>query len=192
MKWFVYVTVVLVGGSILTSVIGVATGLRWLEHLSFALSMVALVGLPVAVGIAIFRYRLYDIDVVINRTLVYGPLTALLVLFYLGGVVSLQFVFRALTGQESQIAIVASTLAIAALFNPLRKRVQAFVDRRFYRRKYDARKTLEAFSATLRDETDLDALSGALVGVVRETMQPAHVSIWLRPDEAPRRDAQAL
>jgi hypothetical protein len=184
MKWFVYVTVVLVGGSILTSVIGVATGLRWLEQFSFVLSMVALVGLPITVGIAIFRYRLYEIDVVINRTLVYGPLTALLVLFYLAGVVSLQYVFRALTGQESQIAIVASTLLIAALFTPLRRRIQSFIDRSFYRRKYDARKTLEAFSAKLRDKTDLGALNNELVGVVRETMQPAHISLWLRPDPA--------
>jgi hypothetical protein len=187
MKWFVYVTVVLVGGSILTSVIGVATGLRWLEQFSFVLSMVALVGLPITVGIAIFRYRLYEIDVVINRTLVYGPLTALLVLFYLAGVVSLQYVFRALTGQESQIAIVASTLLIAALFTPLRRRIQSFIDRSFYRRKYDARKTLEAFSAKLRDKTDLGALNNELVGVVRETMQPAHVSLWLRPDQPLRR-----
>jgi hypothetical protein len=186
MKWFVYVTVVLVGGSILTSVIGVATGLRWLELFSFVLSMVALVGLPIAVGIAIFRYRLYEIDVVINRTLVYGPLTALLVLFYLAGVVSLQYVFRALTGQESQIAIVASTLLIAALFTPLRRRIQSFIDRRFYRRKYDARKTLEAFSAKLREETNLEALNSELVRVVRETMQPAHVSVWLRPDTVPK------
>jgi hypothetical protein len=186
MKWFVYVTVVLVGGSILTSVIGVATGLRWLEQFSFVLSMVALVGLPIAVGIAIFRYRLYEIDLVINRTLVYGPLTALLVLFYLAGVVSLQYVFRALTGQESQIAIVASTLLIAALFTPLRRRIQSFIDRRFYRSKYDARKTLEAFSIKLRDETDLKALNNELVGVVRETMQPAHVSVWLRPETAPK------
>ena len=144
----------------------------------FGLSVITL---PAAIGIAILKYRLYDIDVLINRTLVYGSLTAMLVLVYLGGVVSLQYAFRALTGQESQIAIVASTLAIAALFDPLRKRVQAFVDRRFYRRKYDARKTLETFSAKLRDETDLDALSEDLVGVVRGTIQPAHVSLWLRP-----------
>jgi len=182
MKWFVYVTVVLVGGSILASVIGVATGLRWLEDVSFVVSMVALVSLPTAVGIAILKYRLYEIDLIINRTLVYGPLTATLVLFYLGGVVSLQYAFRALIGQGSQIAIVASTLAIAALFNPLRRRIQGFIDRRFYRHKYDAAKTLQAFSARLRDETDLDSLGDDLVSVVRETMQPEHVSLWLQPD----------
>ncbi len=154
----------------------------------FGLSLVAL---PAAIGIAILRYRLYDIDLIINRTLVYGPLTVLLAATYLGGVVGLQFLFRAFTGQESTLAIVASTLAIAALFNPLRRRVQGFVDRRFYRRKYDATKTLAAFSARLRDETDLDALSDDLVGVVRGTVQPEHASLWLRaevPQEAKRAD----
>jgi hypothetical protein len=143
---------------------------------------VAPLGLPVSAGIAILRYRLYDIDLLINRTLVYGALTALLVAVYVGSIVVLQGLLRALTGQESQLAIVASTLAVATLFNPLRRRVQSFIDRRFYRSKYDARKTLEAFSAKLRDETDLDALNAELVGVVKETMQPAHVSLWLRPD----------
>jgi hypothetical protein len=144
--------------------------------------------IPLSIGVAVLRSPLFDIDLVINRTLVYGPLTAMLVLFYVVGVVSLQYAFRALTGQESQLAIVASTLAIAALFNPLRKRVQAFVDRRFYRRKCDAAKTLEAFSAKIRDETNLDALSDELAGVVRETMQPAHVSLWLRPDTASKKE----
>ncbi len=122
-----------------------------------------------------------------QTAIVYGSLTAMLVAAYFSGVVGLQYVFWALTGGESQLAVVASTLAIAALFNPLRRRIQAWVDRRFYRRKYDARKTLEAFSAKLRNETDLDALNAELVGVEGETMQPAHVSLWLRPDPSPRR-----
>ena len=155
--------------------------LQDVELLSFA-------GIPVAVGIAVLRYRLYDIDVIINRTLVYGSLTATLVALYFGGIVVLQRVFVLLTGQQSTLAVVASTLAIAALFNPLRRRMQGFVDRRFYRRKYDARKTLEAFSVKLRDETNLDALSEDLVGVVRESMQPAHVSLWLRPETVGQRD----
>jgi hypothetical protein len=147
--------------------------LQDVELLSFA-------GIPVAVGIAVLRYRLYDIDLLINRALVYAPLSAMLALIYVGGVVGMQAVFRAITGQESTLAVVASTLAIAALFNPLRRRVQTFVDRRFYRRKYDAAKTLAAFNSRLREETDLDSLSDEVLGVVRETMQPAHASLWLR------------
>jgi hypothetical protein len=141
-------------------------------------------GVPVAIGFAVLKYRLYEIDILINRTLVYGSLTLMLALVYFGGVTATQAVFTALTGQEEQpqLAIVISTLVIAAMFNPLRRRIQSFIDRRFYRKKYDVAKTLEAFSAKLRDETDLDALSDDLVGVVRETMQPAHVSLWLRPD----------
>jgi hypothetical protein len=144
--------------------------------------------IPLAAGVAILRYRLYDIDVIINRTLVYGSLTATLVAVYFGGVAATQAIFRALTGQQEQpqLAIVVSTLVIAALFNPLRRRIQSFIDRRFYRKKYDAAKTLEAFSAKLREETDLDALNAELVGVVRETMQPTHVSLWLRPVKQPR------
>jgi hypothetical protein len=137
------------------------------------------------VGIAILRYHLYNIDLIINRTLVYGSLTAVLAGLYFGTIVVLQLLFRALTGEGSQLVVVASTLAIAALFTPLRRRIQSIIDRSFYRRKYDAVKTLGAFSAKLRDETDLDALSGELVGIVRETMQPAHVTLWLRPDSAP-------
>jgi hypothetical protein len=135
-------------------------------------------------GIAIIRYRLYDIDRIINRTLVYGSLTAALVALYFGSIVVLQRMYVSLTGETSTVAVLASTLLIAALFIPLRRRIQSFIDKRFYRKKYDAAKTLEAFSAKLRDATDLDALSDYLVGVVRETMQPAHVSLWLRPETA--------
>lgn len=143
--------------------------------------------IPLAAGVAILRYRLYDIDVIVNRTLVYGSLTASLVLVYLGGVAATQAIFRALTGQEQQpqLAVVVSTLAIAALFTPVRRRIQSFIDRCFYRGKYDARKTLEAFSATLRSETDLDRLGEHLVGVVGETVRPSHASLWLRPSEKP-------
>jgi hypothetical protein len=144
--------------------------------------VLALLLVPVCTYIAILRYNLYDIDVVINRTLVYGSLTATLVALYFVGIVVLQRGFVLLTGQRSTLAVVASTLLIAALFTPLRRRIQSFIDRRFYRRKYDARKILEAFSTQLRNETDLEALSNDLVGVVRETMQPAHISLWLRPD----------
>ena len=142
--------------------------------------LLSFAALPVAIGLAILRYRLYDIDLVINRTLVYGSLTATLVLLYAGSVVSLQYVFRTLTGGGSQLAIVASTLVIAALFNALRRRIQGFIDRRFYRRKYDARRTLEVFSSKLREETDLEQLDAALLSVVRATVQPEHVSLWLK------------
>jgi len=138
--------------------------------------------IPLSIGVAMVRSGLYEIDVIINRALTYGSLTATLVLVYIGCVASLQYFLRALAGEGSNLAIVASTLVIAALFAPLRRRIQSLIDRRFYRRKYDAAKTLEAFSAKLRDDTDLEALNNKLVGVVRETMQPEHVSLWLRPD----------
>ena len=164
---------------------GPEASLRGLPGAIVALSSLLVIpSIPIATGIAILRYRLYDIDILINCTLVYGSLTAVLVSLYFVGMVVLQRVFVLLTGEQSTLAVVASTLSIAALFNPLRRRIQSFIDRRFYRTKYDARKTLETFSTKLRDETDLDALSDDLVGVVRETMQPAHVSLWLRPETA--------
>jgi hypothetical protein len=156
-------------------------GSVWWLNLVTITALLSFVTIPIAVGIAVLKYRLYEIDLIINRALVYVSLTATLVAVYLGGVVLLQRLFVLLTGQRSTLAVVASTLLIAALFNPLRKRIQALVDRRFYRRKYDARKTLDAFNARLRDETNLDALNDELAGVVRETMQPKHVSLWLRP-----------
>ena len=182
-KWFVsaaaltLVWIIVFGQSTLRGLPGAIVALS---------SLLVIASIPIATGIAILRYRLYDIDRIINRTLVYGSLTLMLALVYFGGVTATQAVFQALTGQQKlpQLVVVASTLVIAALFNPLRRRIQSFIDRRFYRSKYDARKTLEAFSAKLRDETDLDALSEDLVGVVRETMQPEHVSLWLHPDPA--------
>ncbi len=181
LKWFALAAVLAA-----TYIVGTLLGLErilggTLWHLAEATTNMSIYA---AVGIAILRYRLYDIDVLINRTLVYGSLTVSLVAVYLGGIVVLQFALRALTGQESTLAVVASTLAIAALFNPLRRRIQSFIDRRFYRSKYDAAKTLEAFNSRLRDETELDTLSSDVIGVVRETMQPEHASLWLR-SEAP-------
>jgi uncharacterized membrane protein YhdT len=184
-KWFAYAAAANISASTLAYVIpGVIDTPLWFERVGFALNIVFIPAIPIAIGIAILRYRLYDIDIIINRTLVYGSLTAMLVVLYFGGIVVLQRVFVILTGQQSTLAVVASTLLIAALFTPLRRRIQSFIDRRFYRRKYDARKTLEVFSTKLKNETDLEALNNDLVGVVKETMQPVHVSLWLRPDPA--------
>ena len=165
--------------------------------LIFNVVLISFAGIPTAIGIAVLKYQLYDIDLLINRTLVYASLTATLVAVYFGGVVGTQLVFRTLTGQEQQpqLAVVISTLAIAALFGPLRRRIQNAIDRRFYRRKYDAAETLQGFSSKLREETDLDRLGGALVSVVHETMQPGHASLWLRPPgwaERPERGSNGV
>jgi hypothetical protein len=176
-KWLAYGGAVVVGAVFVGGVISV-----WIGEVGISLIIIGLLGVPIFTGVAILRYRLYGIDVLINRALVYAPLTAMLALVYAGGVVGLQSAFRAISGQESTLAVVASTLAIAALFNPLRRRVQGLVDRRFYRRKYDAAKTMAAFNARLREETDLDTLRADVVGVANATVQPEHASLWLRPD----------
>src|SRR5919112_1810315 len=181
-KWFIYAV----------SVIGAGGLASVLAPLFWIVTLIGIGAVPVVVGIAILKYRLYEIDIIINRTLVYGSLTATLVAIYFGGIVLLQRVFVVFTGQKSTLAVVASTLLIAALFNPLHRRIQSFIDRSFYRSKYDARKTLEAYSVKLRDETDLEALNEELVGVVRETMQPAHVSLWLRPQTAPEGEVSGV
>jgi hypothetical protein len=187
-KWFAYAITVMAGGFFLTYTVAEAIDVWWVWWTGFGLTMASVLGVQLSIGIAILKHRLFDIDLIINRTLVYTTLTATLALLYLGGVVVLQRLFVVLTGEKSTLAVVASTLGIAALFTPLRRRIQSFIDRRFYRRKYDARKTLEAFSTKLRDETDLEALNNELVGVVRETMQPAHVGLWLKEPQR-RRDS---
>jgi hypothetical protein len=192
-KWLLYAGAIFFVGSSLKIAVVYFIQLEgpWGLWISYILVAVGGLSGPIAIGVAILRYRLYNIDVLINRTLVYGSLTALLAAVYFGGVTATQAIVRVLTGQEQQpqLVVVVSTLVIAALFNPLRRRIQSFIDRRFYRRKYDATKMLDAFSAKLRDETDLDALSDDLVGVVREAMQPSHASLWLRP-ELPRRGSE--
>ncbi len=180
-KWLAYGGAVVVGTIFVGGLV-----IPWSVPVSIVIMSVALLGLPVFTGIAIVRYHLYDIDLLINRTLVYGSLTLMLALVYFGGVTATQALLQTLTGQQKlpQLAVVISTLLIAALFNPLRHRIQSFIDRRFYRSKYDAAKTLDTFSARLREETDLGTLNDELVSVVRQTMQPEHVSLWLRPDTA--------
>jgi hypothetical protein len=181
LKWFTYATVVGISTPLLLN--SFAPGLfQVLGQLAWTLGFLSL---PVSAGVAILKYRLYDIDIIINRTLVYGPLTLMLVAVYIGGVLVLEYAFRTLTGSGSQLSIVASTLLIAALFNPLRRRVQNFIDHLFYRRKYDATRTLGEFSAKLRERTDLDDLSSELLSTVRETMQPSQVSLWLHPQSSP-------
>jgi hypothetical protein len=190
MKWLLYASAIFFVGNVLkNTVFSPLAGASWGLWVGYLLVAIGGLGGPISIGIAILRYRLYEIDTLINRTVVYGSLTGMLVVIYFSVVAAVQEIFRVLTGQveQSQLAIVVSTLVIAALFTPLRRSIQTFIDRRFYRSKYDAAKTLEAFSAKLRNETDLDALNSDLVEAVRETMQPAHVSLWLRPDPPPRR-----
>jgi hypothetical protein len=183
LKWVAYAALLTATSFAASFLAGPLTDGRAAEDVFFLLGVAGFAGIPVAAGVAILRHRLFDIDLLINKTLVYATLTITLAAVYLAGVASSQYLLHSLTGNDSQITIVASTLAIAALFSPLRKRIQIFVDRRFYREKYDAKETLAAFSARLRDETDLDALSDGLLGVVRETVQPARVSLWMRdPD----------
>jgi hypothetical protein len=183
-KWLLYAGVIWFVGSVLNIVVFFFLQVEGAWGLWVGSLLVAVGGFggPIAIGIAILRYRLYEIDLIINRTLVYGSLTGLLALFYFGSVTALQYLFSLLTGQGNTLAIVASTLAIAALFNPLRRRIQGFIDRRFYRRKYDAAMILEAFGTKLRDQTDLEKLSEDLAEVVDETMQPAHLSVILRSE----------
>jgi hypothetical protein len=178
LKWLAAAAAVLP----LASAAGVASYYVGYESIAGFLAIFSIFPIFFAAGYAVLRYRLYDIDIVINRTLVYGSLTVALALVYFGGVTATQQLFRALTGQHAppQLAVVVSTLAIAALFNPLRGRIQVSIDRLFYRGKYDAAKTLQSFSAKLRDEADLDELNESLLSVVRETMQPEHVTLWLR------------
>jgi hypothetical protein len=175
LKWVVYTGAVAATAFLVTLPINRSP---W-DDVAFTVAFLALVAVPVSAGIAILRHRLYDVDLVINRTLVYGSVTALLAGGYLGLVLLFQLAFRPVT-EGSGLAVALSTLAVAALFRPARVRVQALVDRRFYRQKYDAQRTLEGFAGLLRDEVDLDALRAELTGVVGETMRPAHVSLWLR------------
>jgi hypothetical protein len=188
-KWVVFGLVMALGGGSVVALLdlvvpqGVLASLVGTTSLYFFTLL-----LPLSIAVAVLRYHLYDIDTLISRALVYGLLTATLIALYFGGFLVLQRLFVVLTDERSTLAVVASTLLIAALFSPLRRIIQSFIDRRFYRRKYNTRKTLEAFSAQLRNETDLDALGDDLVAVVRETMQPAHVSLWLRPETPSKRE----
>lgn len=188
LKWLVYIGTVSI-------VVGVISYLPLSPYVSVIIGAFSIagvsIGIPISIGIALLRYRLYDIDALINRTLVYGTLTALLALIYFGLIITLQYLLRGMFAQQNDVVIVASTLVIAALFQPLRTRIQNIIDRRFYRRKYDAARTLAAFSTTIRDGVDPNQLSEQIVTIVQETMQPTHVSLWLRPP-APDSKHQAI
>jgi hypothetical protein len=175
LKWFTFAASILVVSIFLEEIFG-ATGVFF---------SIGMLGLPIAMGIAILRYRLYEIDMIINRALVYGLLTGLAIAVYLGLVFALQILLEPLT-EDSDLSIAASTLAVAALVRPLRSHIQAFIDRRFYRRKYDAKQALQNFSSRLRDEVELDVVRDDVLGVINATVQPAHASLWLRPEGAGR------
>ena len=175
-KWFA------TSAGFLVVTVPIATAFNWTGIGGIVITF-QLIALPVSVGIAVLRYRLYEIDVIIRRTLVYGTLSALLAGTYVAVVIGLQALFSSFAG-GSNLAIAVSTLAVAALFMPVRSRVQHFVDRRFYRRRYDAQRTLEGFGARLREQVDLETLRSDLGVVVEDTMQPAHVSVWLREEGA--------
>ncbi len=178
-KWFAFAGCLVGVGVVVINFISEAMPLV----LQQVVGAVLLASPPVAIAIAVLRFHLWDIDLIIRRTLQYGLLTGLLALVYFGSVVLLQNTFETLTGQRSPIVVVVSTLGIAALFNPLRLRVQRFIDRRFYRRKYDAEQTLAEFAAIARDEVDLDILTQELIGVMEKTIKPEYVSVWLKPVE---------
>jgi hypothetical protein len=196
-KWVVTALLLMVVLFVLIALLGNLTGLGdprkssltgalIFQMISSAMGNIVFIGVPISIALAMLRYRLWDVDILIRRTLVYSMLTATLALVFFGGVTLLQSIFSAISNQQSEISVVISTLAIAALFNPLRKRVQDFVDRRFYRKKYNAEQTLARFAAIARDETDIEELSAELVSVVQETMQPENVTLWLKPHKGIR------